>query len=428
VIPAALAPESRLRSFSRLLLAITAASLPLYAVRWSYGPLPTTLLENLVLATIAVCAVARWSEGRWRPTRVPYVIAIALLLLSGLISVLVAKDHRAALGLYRAYFIEPVVLYYVASDLLRTRRDFRTVLLGFGIGTTCFALLNIGAFAIDAMRHTIHFGAPPTAIYTSSNAVAMFLEAPMAFATALVLFSDERRDRILGLACGVVLAVALVLTFSRAAFLALAVFALLTLVNVRPGLRKPLLVIGVVAAAAVLLTVLVASTTPLMKARFSYVALHYTLLTRSAIYTATLHMIESHPILGVGLGGYVYNLHGFVEIYPHDLYLSFWVEVGLLGLLAFLYIFVRLIISAWKAVPLAIGFDKALLWGAFGTMVLWAVHGVFDSPYWKNDLSVEFWLVAAIEVAAVRTLTSSRSVPPHLSRATRDLPDLTPGV
>jgi putative inorganic carbon (hco3(-)) transporter len=428
MIAAPLVSESRLLGFSRLLLAITAASLPLYAVRWSYGPLPTTLLENLVLATIAFYVLALWHEGRWRPTRVPYDIAIVLLLLAGAISVLVAKDHRAALGLYRAYFIEPVAIYYVAADLLRTRRDFRTVLLGFGIGSTCFALLNIGAFAIDAMRHTIHFGAPPTAIYTSSNAVAMFLEAPMAFATALVLFSGERRERILGLACGVVLAVALVLTFSRAAFLALAVFALLTLVNVRPGLRKPLLVIGVVAAAAVLLTVLVASTTPLMKARFSYVALHYTLLTRSAIYAATLHMIEAHPILGVGLGGYVYNLHGFAEIYPHDLYLSFWVEVGLLGLLAFVYIFVRLIVTAWKALPLAIGFDRAMLWGAFGTMALWAVHGIFDSPYWKNDLSVEFWLVAAIEVAAVRALTRSRSLLPHRTRATSDLPDLTAGV
>jgi hypothetical protein len=30
------------------------------------------------------------------------------------------------------------------------------------------------------------------------------------------------------------------------------------------------------------------------------------------------------------------------------------------------------------------------------------VHGLFDSPYWKNDLSVEFWLLAALEVVAIR--------------------------
>ena len=31
-----------------------------------------------------------------------------------------------------------------------------------------------------------------------------------------------------------------------------------------------------------------------------------------------------------------------------------------------------------------------------------AAQGLFDSPYWKNDLSVEFWLMAALLVVAVR--------------------------
>ena len=87
-------------------------------------------------------------------------------------------------------------------------------------------------------------------------------------------------------------------------------------------------------AVACLSVVIVASTTPLMKSRFSYVALNYTLQTRSAIFTATFHMIGAHPILGVGLGGYVYRLHHFLEIYPHNVYLTFWVEIGLLGLAA----------------------------------------------------------------------------------------------
>ena len=401
------APESRLLGYSRGLLAFTAACLPLYAVRWSYGPLPTTLLENLVVATIAVYLVARFRERRFRLHGTSYEIAIALLLLSGAISVVIATDHRAALGLYRAYFIEPIALFYVATDLLRRRRDFRTLLLGFGIGTSLFALLNIGAFVAAALQHAIHIGAPPSAIYTSSNAVAMFLEPPLAFAIGLLVFCDERRDRLLALVWALVLAAALVLTFSRGGFLALAVFGILTLVNVRPGMRRALLVVGIVGAAAVLLTVLVASTTPLMKSRFSYVALHYTLLTRSAIFTATMRMISAHPILGVGLGGYVYKLHRFIEIYPHDLYLSFWVELGLLGLLAFLFIFVKLLVDAWRALPLAAGFERAMLWGVAGTVVLWAVHGIVDSPYWKNDMAVEFWLVAAIGVAVIRSVRRS---------------------
>jgi O-antigen ligase len=396
--------ETRLLTYSRVLLAVTAACLPLYAARWSYGPLPTTLLENLVLATIALYLVARWREGKLRFIRTPYDIGIAVLLLSGVISVLVARDHRAALGLYRAYFIEPVALFYVAADLLKRRSDFRTLLIGFGVGTSIFAVMNVVVFAASAFQNTLHFGAPPSAIYTSSNAVAMFLEPPAAFAISLVLFADERRDRLMALAWALILAVAFVLTFSRGGYLALALFGVLTVIKVRPDLRRPLLVVGIAAAAIVLLTVIVASTTPLMKTRFSYVALNYTLQTRAAIFTATLSIIAAHPILGVGLGGYVYNLHGFPEIYPHDVYMTFWVELGLLGLLAFLYIFARLAVSAWRALSVSSGFEKALLWGVVGTMVTWAIHGIVDSPYWKNDMAVELWLVVAIEVAVVGAL------------------------
>jgi putative inorganic carbon (hco3(-)) transporter len=395
--------------YARWLLAVTAACLPLYAVRWDYGRLPTTLLENLIVATVLVYLVALWRERKWDrllSLRTAYDIPILLLLAAGVVSLLIAKDHRAALGLYKAYFIEPVVLFYVATDLLRRRDDFRTVLLGFGIGTSLFALLNIGYFVAAFVTNTVQYGAPPSAIYTSSNEVAMFLEPPAAFATAVVLFSDQRRDRRLALVCAICLGVALLLTFSRGAYLALAVFAILTLITVRPALRKPLLAIAVVAALLVVVTIVVASNTPLMQSRFSYVALNYTLQTRSIIYVATWHMLTAHPILGLGLGGYVYVLHGFPEIYPHDVYLAFWAELGLLGLLAFAVILGGLLWHGWRALPQAAGFERAMLWGALGSFALWGVHGIFDTPYWKNDMSVEFWLVAAIEVAVIRRLVS----------------------
>lgn len=392
-------------TYARGLLAFTAACLPLYAVRWSYGPIPTTLLEHLVVATVAVYIVARWREsGGIKDLRTAYDIPILLLLLSGLISIVVAKDHRGALGLYKAYFVEPIILFYVAAGMLRRREHFQTLLLGFGIGTSVFALLNIGWFVVAFFSKTIESGAPPSAIYTSSNEVAMFLEPPAAFAAALVLFSDDRRHRRLALAWAAILAIALALTFSRGAYLAFAVLAVLTIATVRPSLRRPLLVIGIVAAVIVLVAIVTASNTPIMQDRFSYVALNYTLQTRSLIYVATWHMVTAHPFQGLGLGAYRYVLHEFPEIYPHDVYLAFWVELGILGLVAFLVILVGLFWRAWRELPRAVGFERALLWGALGTWVLWAVHGIFDTPYWKNDMSIEFWIVAAVEVAVIRGL------------------------
>jgi hypothetical protein len=50
------------RRFTIWSLAVTAACLPLYVVRWHYGPLPTTLLETLILITVAGYATTLWTE------------------------------------------------------------------------------------------------------------------------------------------------------------------------------------------------------------------------------------------------------------------------------------------------------------------------------------------------------------------------------
>jgi hypothetical protein len=87
--------------------------------------------------------------------------------------------------------------------------------------------------------------------------------------------------------------------------------------------------------------------------------------------------------------------------------LTFWVELGLLGLIVFSTILFGLLRRGWRALPFAAGFDRIVLWGAVGSLALWAVHGLFDSPYWKNDMSVEFWLVAAMVVTVTQGIKRS---------------------
>ena len=394
--------ESRLTRVARALLTVTAASLPLYTIRWQYGPLPTTLLETLILATVAFFLAGRWRERELRFERSWIDIPIVLLLLSGAIAVVVARDHRAALGLYRAYFLEPVAIFYVARGLLRTEQDLRSLLIGFAVGTSAFALLNIAVFVAELVQNRISWGSPPTAIYGSANEVALFLEPPLAFAAGLVLLARSTFDRAMGSVWASAVLVGLVLTLSRGAFLAMVVFGLFAVASLSRAARKPLLITAAGFAAVFVATLLLGSHLPVVVHRLSLKALEYTSVTRFEIYGATLQMLAQHPVFGLGLGGYLYVYHQFPEIYPHDLWLTFWVETGLLGLIAFAYIFIRQLVTGWRALPSVSGFPRVLLWGAVGSLVLWAVHGIFDTPYWKNDMSVEFWLVAAVQFIAIR--------------------------
>lgn len=399
--------ETSLLQLSRWALLTTIAGLPLYVVRWHYGPIPTTMLETLIILTVGLYVVARWRDGWRRPLRTPYDIPILLLLVAGAISVLVAKDHRGALGLYRAYFIEPVAVFYVAIDLLRRAPNIGRALIALAVGSSAFALLNLFVFANTVVHHQLVVGSPPSALYGDSNYVAMYLEPPVALAAGLVLFASSVRWRWLGVAWLVIAGSALFVMFSKGTYLALAALAVVVVVSVRRW-RVPLL--GGFVVAALLVALL-----PPIQERFS--TLYASYAGRIQLFTIAFRMLNDHPIFGVGLGGYSFRLNGTTpELYPHDVWLTFWVEIGLLGLIAFAVILLGLLWRGWRAWPRAEGFERSVLWGVLGAFVLWFVHGLVDSPYWKNDMSVEFWLLASIEVVILIPATrggwpGSRSEP-----------------
>lgn len=397
--------ESPLTRYCRWSLAITVAAMPAYVLRFKLI-VPTTALEVLVLITIALYVAARVQARDWRVPRTPLEIPTAALLLAGVIGIAVSPDHVGALGIYRAYFIEPVALFYVAVDVLRTPQHVRMVLLGFAAGATVFAILNLGAWAVALLRHeTIETGNAPEALQSSPNAVAMFLEPPLAIASGFILYAGDRRDRYVALACMVFLLPAMLLTLSRAGWLTLAVLVLLVVVTL-PQRRLKLAVL-----AAAVVGALAMSRIPYVATRLerqldpSYRA--NTFEGRLAIWSDTLHMLRDHPIFGSGLRAYTQVMKPYVtggrgpELYPHDIYLAMWSEVGLLGLVAFLALLVVLLWLGWRAYArAAVGFERALAWGVAGALVTIAVHGIFDTPIFKNDFAIEFWMVAALIVVA----------------------------
>ncbi|MDQ6719839.1 MAG: O-antigen ligase family protein, partial [Candidatus Dormibacteraeota bacterium] len=136
---------------------------------------------------------------------------------------------------------------------------------------------------------------------------------------------------------------------------------------------------------------------------------------RVHIWEATLRMLRDHPIFGAGLNAYQSTMAPYratsaypvPEPYPHNIALTAWTEVGILGLVAFMYLLVALAVRPWLALKRSSGLYHPLLWGLGAAFVMIFVHGLVDSPYWKNDLSAEFWVLAALEVVAIRAVNAA---------------------
>jgi O-antigen ligase len=70
---------------------------------------------------------------------------------------------------------------------------------------------------------------------------------------------------------------------------------------------------------------------------------------RVGLYSASLHEVVDHPILGLGVGGWSEFYYGHDErAYPHNLLLEIATEEGLLGLIAFMFFLVGVFQASYE--------------------------------------------------------------------------------
>lgn len=384
---------------SLLLLALTAALLPAYVVRWHVAFYPTTLLEASTVATVAAFAVESWRQQVLPAWRSALAWPAALFLLAGAISIAVSPDHRAAVGLFRAYIVEPIALFVVVGNVVRSPLSLRLVLAGLCLGGLVAGAANFVVVAEAARHHTLNVAiAPPVVIYQTPNAVALFLVPLIAVGAAVTLFGSGR-ERV---AAGIFVVAATLFTissFSRGGYAALAAVALV-LAAIHPA-RRWLLPSLVVAGALV-------SRVPPVASRLGHeidlADPNNSLAERIRLWGATLRMMRAgaHPLFGTGLSGFKQTIGPYRGnysenlMYPHNLVLNFWTETGLLGAVAFIWILVAGAIVASRGWKRGLQAWRPYHLGVALALLAVVIHGLVDVPYWKNDLSMEFWILLGL--------------------------------
>ncbi|MBI4363481.1 MAG: O-antigen ligase family protein [Candidatus Doudnabacteria bacterium] len=359
-------------------LGLVLALLPTYLVRFTILGLPTTLLEIILAIFLLSVLAGHYQQIRSLKKLGVVNLVVLLFVLSGIISTLVSPEPIKALGQLKAFIIEPVLFFYASVLIIKKESDFKLPLTMLSL-----SLLVISLFGL--IQYVTLLGLPLrfwgfgegvkriVSVFEYPNALALYLGPLLAFFLALIYSKSALINRkLLVWTTGLGL-IALALTFSRGAWLAvLAVLAVLI------GKKFSWKI-----AAAVLIIIITAIIFLQPGQRFSLS--DSSSQTRIELYQYAVSAVLANPLLGNGLHGF----QAFGVLYPHNIFLNFWLELGLLGLLSFFGI-ISLSLKQYKIAPASLKLAAAMF------LLAVVVHGLVDVPYFKNDLSILFWFIVAV--------------------------------
>jgi hypothetical protein len=391
----------------KLAFALLPLLLPAYLIRASIGPLPTTALELAVLTMFVVWLM----QGGWKRAKAvsfPWRWPLSLWILAGLVAVIVSPVHMQALGLYRAYFIEPLFVFVMGLDLIKTNDDKRLL-----IKSVAAVTIILGLWALVQMLTgwgipypwTNWPGRRAVGPFPYPNALSLFV-APivaLAFADRMKALASKDAKTLIGNVLGWLTVafglLAILCAKSNGATVAVIVSAFATLL-----LTKKMWKWALAFALVVTLTVFAS---PLRNKAISVLSFHeWSGMVRTVMWDETVTMLRDRPVFGAGLAAYPtvilpYHKATWMEVfqYPHDIVLNLWSETGVMGVIAFAWI-----LFAWLGLASEDNGTRHAARGtlstfntlAFAVIIAMLVQGLVDVPYFKNDLSILFWLLVLL--------------------------------
>ncbi len=376
--------------------------------RDALGGLGAAWDEGLLLASVALLLWGALVTGRLRLRTVPILVP-SLFALAAAVGSIVVSGVPSDVGVFALRVtLEPLLFYFVGFLLFSTSAWLRRVVTVFLVSTTGLALHGLYQFVTHVPTPTRWVDSSETYITTRAfsvignpNGLGSVLLIGTLVGLALLLSPAIRRGPRVALAAAVVVQLGgVAVTFSRGAWLGLACGLLALLILAYRRYLLPVLVVGaagLLAAPKVLVDrfLLVFSESYLSKAAVD---------GRIYRWIAALDQMVVHPWFGVGLGtfgGSSASRFDYWNSWIDNFYLQMGAEGGLLLLVAFLWVMLRVGKGLVKGSRVSEDpFVRALTAGVFGALVAVAVANVFASVFETLAVGAALWLLAGLSTAA----------------------------
>ncbi len=348
--------------------------------RWLTGRIPTLVQIHrpTLVALVALLLLVLPSYVNAMYPKLVVLEWIRLVLLgAGLLAMMSLRDERLVRVFWFTMSLQAVFQAAVALAQYALKRE-----LGLGmLGEEALVEQNLGI--TQAYRATGTLGHP--------NVLAYFFEMLMPVLLGLALTRQRPAWRLWYAFTFLCSLAGVFVTLTRGAWLTIPVTTMIVLVMVYG--RRIVRVKAAVVAVLVLCSVFAASfyAWPIIEKRFTHTD-YKSSGSRMPLNRAALSIIEKYPLVGVGLNNFAERFKaedttGYSRIFRnarqlvHNMYLWIATEVGIVGLVGYLWLFVTTIVVGLRNAPRAPPVPRAILVGVAAGFIAHLQHGLFDPGF-----------------------------------------------
>lgn len=324
--------------------------------------------------------------------RTPLDLPIIIFVIIGFISTfnsLILKQSLIAMPVVTAVIF---LSYYLVFSNITDKKFLKKFVLAMILGGTIIAYFGIYERSMEGIKQSY-------ATLINPNILAGYLILIIPIVSSLLFYAPKGSKKALLAFSFITMVICLILTRSRAGWLAL-VGAMIFLVIIE---RRKRLAIGLTLVLIVVTSILI----PSVRIRLVTIFDLNSLVNEERIYGAksALQMIKDYPLTGVGVNNFyhVYPQYQLPEarehlIHAHNIFLQIGAEMGLFGLAVFLWLLIKVFKVGWKTLKKIKEGDylRALVIGLLGSLVAFLVNQQFDYIWVKASLFIFFWVLLAI--------------------------------
>ncbi len=387
---------------------------PLYLLRGEFSGIPVTLPEVILFFMLVYFLIRErvWEKSFWRINGKSFLITpVFLFLAAALLGVLVAPmssefldgtvfpAKMKALGILKGWVIFPVAYFYMARFYFKEKPALMK-LAGRALLASAFLLSIYAVYqAVSGNYTTVDFRA--SGPFESANYLALYVGPVAVYGFFSFFKSENKADKIFVALATLTCFAAIYFTRSYAAWISL-FFGLF--VGLLVFLNKQSVKVKTFSAffIAITLSALFVSQVNTDKfEQFTDFDGRSSSSVRMQVYEIAATLIKENPVFGIGLGQFeqFYQVEAtrilgetpfeWIMIHPHNLFLALWLNMGILGLIAFVWLLLKALPWVWEKDAKERNIIALML-------VVILVHGMFDTPVFKNDLAFQVWLILAM--------------------------------